>query len=230
MPEQNNEAKFIYTTRENFNLITKNSDSLYFVLETTGEISMFLGENLINEKWLVGANLYNEIQIGLYNNNDLIEVSDLDGYQFIRAELYIDSVTSTGSSSEIYTTIFKKNDILQKSFSTKVWSKSDESNWNLGTQTYDGIIVESIEELINILNNDHPANLENADNMARGNNGSIPTTYYYAKVNEIALTRNVFVDLKNNGKIESINNTQLRFIAPSISGISYKLRLIGVSW
>jgi len=229
MPSNNSNASFISTTRANFNLLIKDDNYLYFVLETTGEVSLYLGNNLINEKWFEGANLYGEETIGEYDSGATIAVSNLVGYQYIRAEMYVDSIESGTEAVEIETKIFEISDLKLNSITYHIWTSSTESEWNENNHISSTNVVDSTTKLIEYLNDAFPPENQNVGDAARGTRGELPIEYFYAIVVDKTLIRNSYIKLAD-GKLTRISDEELKFTAPETTGVTYKLRLIGVDW
>jgi hypothetical protein len=192
----------------------------------------YLLHNGTLQEFTVPSGVYSEILLDTLENGDTILLSTLQNYDLIRIELEVNELTeSVQTTIDMDNKTFNPTSFTRKSYSTgKQWANTNESTWLAGggIGVFDGA-YNGYANLISYLNTNYPAANQNIGSLARGNNGTLPIVYEYAKVIETYIYRNVKFTLLD-GSFKTINDTTAEFQSPSITTAIYQLKIYGINY
>lgn len=176
-----------------------------------------------------GSGNYSETTITTLTNNSNINLSSFSGYNRIKLELYVYSNDSSSSTPYKYKVeeLYPSN-FVRKSAEIKQWTSSPVP----GT-TYvldeESVFITSSANFLSYLNEYYPAASYNVGDWARGRKDSA-SSYYYARVTSSTSYKDAQIDFHDSGKFATISATQAKFTAPTTSGVTYRLKIIGINF
>jgi hypothetical protein len=184
-------------------------------------------------KWVdlkdLGSGGYSEDLIDTLDDSDTIDISEFDDYPKIRFELVPTMTNDSSGDVEIVSKEISKDLLHRLEFATKIWATTTGNPGGTIDQTYVDPSIVSAGTFKTYLDVNHPAEFFDVGDVVAGKATEEGLIVAYGKVELDYDYRNVMVSI-GTGKIATISDTQMQFTAPTTTGISYQLRVIGIKF
>lgn len=168
-----------------------------------------------------------EVLLATLTGGQYFNLSLLNVYSRFRIELDFDNTSDATGNINVFSMIYSKNAFVRKSATSKVWQTTTETGTYVETVT--DVSITSSADLVSYLNDNYPASSYPVGSLARGTNGNLPVTYYYAKVGEVTSYKMPSITMiDSTGRFTITSDTQAQFISPTATGVSYKLKVYGL--
>lgn len=254
MSQASADIKFVYGARASYNVADKDDNTLYFVLETNGSISFYLGNTLINEGQVnsllltkqsvspldnkqyvlyngsikeisYGAGNFNETYLATISNGGNIAVSVINDYKALKL-LYRRKPVGSG-------TYYGDSRIVDVDIfsiiGANVWMTATENEWNAGNKILDNLQVADVNEFISYMTAYYPPAGQEIGDVARANDGALPLTYFYVKVGGNALQYGG-ITLRGNSDFDAMFRRTSSLAISLTCNVDYELLVYGIDW